>query len=161
MSETNILHRRSLMKVRKERLSRSLVQDTLMVSKSILQKQELNINLQELDQIPKKRMNLVKVVEVAIPVIFFSVIGWIIYSTGIDPWNKIKDIFLVWFLVHGILSAVGARNRTRTSFINSYCVCGCPVYVFRTVFRTRMVRRSCRSKITKTYCKRFPGFKQA
>jgi len=76
--------------------------------KQYLAKQELNVNLQELDQIPKKRMNLVKVVEVAIPVIFFSVIGWIIYSTGIDPWNKIKDIFLVWFLVHGILSAVGA-----------------------------------------------------
>jgi pheromone shutdown-related protein TraB len=76
--------------------------------KKHLQTQELNINLQELDTVPKKRMNLVKVVEVAIPVIFFSIIGWIIYSTGIDPWNKIKDIFLVWFLVHGILSAVGA-----------------------------------------------------
>ena len=76
--------------------------------KQYLAKQELNVNLQELEQIPKKRMNLVKIVEVAIPVIFFSVIGWIIYSTGIDPWNKIKDIFLVWFLVHGILSAVGA-----------------------------------------------------
>jgi len=75
--------------------------------KKHLQKQELNIALQELDQVPKKRMNLVKVIEVAIPVIFFSVIGWIIYSTGIDPWNKIKDIFLVWFLVHGILSGVG------------------------------------------------------
>jgi pheromone shutdown-related protein TraB len=75
--------------------------------KKHLQKQELNVPLQELDQVPKKRMNLVKVIEVAIPVIFFSVIGWIIYSTGINPWNKIKDIFLVWFLVHGILSGVG------------------------------------------------------
>jgi pheromone shutdown-related protein TraB len=75
--------------------------------KKHLEKQDLNINLQELDQIPKKRFNLVKAVEIAIPVIFFSVIGWIIYSTGIDPWNKIKDIFLIWFLVHGILAAVG------------------------------------------------------
>jgi pheromone shutdown-related protein TraB len=75
--------------------------------KKHLQKQELNISLQELDQVPKKRMSLVKVIEVAIPVIFFSVIGWIIYSTGIDPWNKIKDIFLIWFLVHGILAGVG------------------------------------------------------
>ena len=39
--------------------------------------------------------------------IFFGLIGWIIYSTGIDPWNKIKDIFLVWFLIHGILAGVG------------------------------------------------------
>jgi pheromone shutdown-related protein TraB len=76
--------------------------------KKHLQTQDLNVNLRELDTVPKKRINLVKVVEVAIPVIFFSIIGWIIYSTGIDPWNKIKDIFLIWFLVHGILSAVGA-----------------------------------------------------
>ena len=76
--------------------------------KKHLQIQELNINLQELEKITKKRISLVKIIEVAIPVIFFSVIGWIIYSTGIDSWNKIKDIFLVWFLVHGILSAVGA-----------------------------------------------------
>ena len=76
--------------------------------KKHLQTQELNINLQELEKITKKRISLVKIIEVAIPVIFFSVIGWIIYSTGIDSWNKIKDIFLVWFLVHGILSAVGA-----------------------------------------------------
>jgi pheromone shutdown-related protein TraB len=76
--------------------------------KKHLQTQELNINLQDLEKITKKRISLVKIIEVAIPVIFFSVIGWIIYSTGINPWNKIKDIFLVWFLVHGILSAAGA-----------------------------------------------------
>ena len=76
--------------------------------KKHLQTRELNINLQDLEKITKKRISLVKIIEVAIPVIFFSFIGWIIYSTGIDPWNKIKDIFLIWFLVHGILSAAGA-----------------------------------------------------
>jgi pheromone shutdown-related protein TraB len=75
--------------------------------KKHLQSERHDANLQELEQIPKKRFNLVKVVEIAIPVIFFGVIAWIIYSTGIDPWNKIKDIFLVWFLVHGILAGVG------------------------------------------------------
>lgn len=75
--------------------------------KKHLEKQNPNIDLQELEQIPKKRFNLIKAVEIAIPVIFFSVIGWIIYSTGVDPWNKIKDIFVIWFLVHGILAAVG------------------------------------------------------
>jgi pheromone shutdown-related protein TraB len=76
--------------------------------KKHLEKQELNLNLQDLDIVPKKRITLIKIIEVVIPVIFFSVIGWIIYSTGIDPWNKIKDIFLIWFLVHGILSGAGA-----------------------------------------------------
>jgi pheromone shutdown-related protein TraB len=72
-----------------------------------LQNKDLQVDLQKLDQIPKKRFSLVKVVEVAIPVVFFAVIGWIIYSTGADPLNKIKDVFLIWFLVHGILSAAG------------------------------------------------------
>ncbi len=75
--------------------------------KKHLEKQDLNANLQQLEQIPKKRVNLVKIVEVAIPVIFFGIIGWIIYSTGIDPLEKIKNIFLIWFLVHGILAGVG------------------------------------------------------
>jgi pheromone shutdown-related protein TraB len=65
------------------------------------------VDLQVLDVVPKKRFSWVKVVEVAIPVVFFALIGWIIYSTGIDPWNKIKDIFVIWFLVHGILAGVG------------------------------------------------------
>ena len=75
--------------------------------KKHLQKKDFNINLDEINKVPKKRVSLVKIIEVIIPVIFFSVIGWIIYSTGIDPWNKIKDIFLIWFLVHGILAAAG------------------------------------------------------
>jgi len=75
--------------------------------KKHLQDQKQDIDLKEFEQIPKKRFNLLKIIEVIIPVIFFGVIGWIIYSTGIDPWNKIKDIFLVWFLVHGILAGIG------------------------------------------------------
>lgn len=75
--------------------------------KKHLENQDLNTNLQELEKIPKKRMNLTKIIEIAIPVIFFGVIGWIIYSTGLTSLDKIKDIFLVWFLVHGILSGIG------------------------------------------------------
>lgn len=72
-----------------------------------LEKKDESVDLSKLEQIPKKRISVTKIVEVIIPVIFFGVIGWIIYSTGIDPWNKIKDIFLIWFLVHGILAGVG------------------------------------------------------
>jgi len=75
--------------------------------KKHLQNEQLNVNLQELEQVPKKRFSLIKVVEIAIPVIFFGIIAWIIYSTGFTSLDKIKDIFLVWFLVHGILAGVG------------------------------------------------------
>ncbi|MBN1280707.1 MAG: TraB/GumN family protein [Candidatus Thermoplasmatota archaeon] len=73
-----------------------------------LEQPNLNVDITTLDTVPKKRVSLIKVVEVAIPVIFFAVIGWIIYTNGLSGWEKIKDVFLIWFLVHGILSAAGA-----------------------------------------------------
>jgi pheromone shutdown-related protein TraB len=88
--------------------------------KKQLEEHNKPVDLQALEQIPKKRFSLVKAVEISIPVIFFSVIAWIIYSTGVDPWNKIKDIFVIWFLVHGILAAIGvliARGHPLSAFI--------------------------------------------
>jgi pheromone shutdown-related protein TraB len=76
--------------------------------KKHLQTKELNINLQELDTVPKKRMNLVKIVEVAIPVIFFAIIGWLLYTQGSNAWNDIANMFIWWFLIHGSFSAAGA-----------------------------------------------------
>jgi pheromone shutdown-related protein TraB len=72
-----------------------------------IEKKQPYVSLYDLEQVPKKRLSWMKVVEVAIPVVFFAVIGWILYSSGTAPLEKIKDIFLIWFLVHGILSAVG------------------------------------------------------
>lgn len=91
--------------------------------KQLLEKPGLNIDLREFDTVPTKRVSLVKVIEVAIPVIFFAVIGWIIYSSGMDPWNKIKDVFLIWFLVHGILSAAGAAiaRGHPLSILTAFC----------------------------------------
>jgi len=43
--------------------------------KKHLQDQNLDRDLKEFEQIPKKRFNLLKIIEVIIPVIFFSVIG--------------------------------------------------------------------------------------
>lgn len=76
--------------------------------KQYLTKQELNINLQELNQIPKKRFDLVKLIEVAIPVIFFAIIGWLLYTKGSNAWNEIANMFIWWFLLHGAFSAAGA-----------------------------------------------------
>jgi pheromone shutdown-related protein TraB len=73
----------------------------------VLKQQEPVIDLKELEFVPKKRLSVVKAVGFAIPVVFFGVIGWIIFSNGFDPFDKIKDIFLIWFLVNGILSAAG------------------------------------------------------
>lgn len=74
-----------------------------------LEKGDVMVDLKELEKIPKKRrVSIVKVVEIAIPVIFFAVIGWLLYTRGGAAWSQIGNIFLWWFLIHGGLSALGA-----------------------------------------------------
>jgi pheromone shutdown-related protein TraB len=73
-----------------------------------LQKQDFHIDLEDLERVPKKRVSLAKVVSIAIPVIFFAIIGWLLYTQGAAAWNKIANMFIWWFLIHGLLSAAGA-----------------------------------------------------
>ena len=68
----------------------------------------LKVNLKDLEQIPKKKVSIAKVVGVAIPVLFFALIGWLLYTRGPEAWSQIGNIFLWWFLIHGALSALGA-----------------------------------------------------
>jgi len=76
--------------------------------KKHLEKQRVDVDLAALESVPKKRISLTKVVAVAVPMIFAAVVFWLLFSRGDAAWSKIGDIFLIWFLVHGILSAAGA-----------------------------------------------------
>lgn len=76
--------------------------------KEHLEKDALNVNLQELEQIPKKRISIAKIVTIAIPTIFFAVMTWIILTSGANAWSQIGNMFLVWFLLHSCLAALGA-----------------------------------------------------
>ncbi|MEM0466378.1 MAG: TraB/GumN family protein [Candidatus Thermoplasmatota archaeon] len=69
--------------------------------------QASTVNVKELEQIPKKKINLGKAFAVAIPVLFASVIIWLLMSRGEAAWADIGKIFLWWFLIHGVLSAGG------------------------------------------------------
>jgi pheromone shutdown-related protein TraB len=76
--------------------------------KSYLEKKNLDVDLEELEKIPKKRVSVGKIIAVAIPVIFASVILWLIMSRGANAWAEIGNIFFWWFIIHGVLSALGA-----------------------------------------------------
>ncbi len=65
-------------------------------------------DLKKLETVPKKRINLAKLVAYAIPVVFFAVIGWIALTGGTDAWERLYNAFLWWFLINGSLSALGA-----------------------------------------------------
>lgn len=76
--------------------------------KNYLDKKDFDIDLKELEQVPKKRISVGKIVAFAIPVIFALIIIWLIMSRGSNAWAEIGNVFLWWFLIHGILSALGA-----------------------------------------------------
>jgi pheromone shutdown-related protein TraB len=67
-----------------------------------------NVDLKELEYVPKKRIKVGKTVAYAIPVLFVAVIAWLLFTRGTSAWADIKDIFLWWFLINGVLSAIGA-----------------------------------------------------
>lgn len=76
--------------------------------KEKLEKGEIKTDLKMLEEVPKKRIKLTKVVAYAIPVLFVALILWLIYSRGPDAWADIQNVFLWWFLINGSLSALGA-----------------------------------------------------
>ncbi len=67
-----------------------------------------NVDLKELEYVPKKRIKVGKTVAYAIPVLFVTLIAWLLFTRGTAAWIDIKDIFLWWFLINGVLSAIGA-----------------------------------------------------
>ena len=62
--------------------------------KTKLEKGELKTDLKDLEQVPKKRIKISKVVAYAIPVLFVGLILWLIYTRGPDAWADIKDVLI-------------------------------------------------------------------
>ncbi|MDD4251211.1 MAG: TraB/GumN family protein [Candidatus ainarchaeum sp.] len=67
-------------------------------------KKEKKINLQELNIIPKK-INYLKYLKYAIPLIFFIFIGFLFITKGI---GTTTNALVIWFLANGTCSAIGA-----------------------------------------------------
>jgi pheromone shutdown-related protein TraB len=76
--------------------------------KKHLEEKEFEVDLHELEQVPKKHVSIAKLVAYSIPVLFVSLLVWMIITRGPGAWEDIKNMFLAWFLINGSLSAVGA-----------------------------------------------------
>jgi len=76
--------------------------------KNYLEKEDFDVDLNELEQVPKKRVSLGKIVGFAIPVFFALIVVWLLISRGSDAWAEIGNIFFWWFIINGVLSALGA-----------------------------------------------------
>jgi pheromone shutdown-related protein TraB len=69
-------------------------------------------SFEELNAVPKKRIRVGKAIAYAIPILFISLLGWLLYSglTTQDPgyWDNLRRVMITWFLINGICSAAGA-----------------------------------------------------
>ena len=68
-----------------------------------LEKKKLDVDLKELEYLPKKRFSILKAIGYAIPVLFAALIIYAVFWKGTDLalW-----MFFYWFIINGICSAV-------------------------------------------------------
>lgn len=62
------------------------------------------VDLHALEEVPKKRVNVLKILGYCIPVLFAGLIGYAFIAKG---FGLASQMFLWWFLINGICSAVG------------------------------------------------------
>ncbi|UCH89456.1 MAG: TraB/GumN family protein [Thermoplasmata archaeon] len=73
--------------------------------KKHLEKPEKIPELSELEKVPPKRISILKLIGWLIPILFFAMFAWLLYT---GEWWKMQEMFLWWFLINGICSAIGA-----------------------------------------------------
>ncbi len=69
-----------------------------------LKKKSLDVDLKKLEEVPKKRISIMKVIAYSIPVF---VIGLFAYMILTGNWEQAADAFIWWVLINGSLSALG------------------------------------------------------
>ena len=73
--------------------------------KKYLEQKEVDVDLKELEYVPKKRFSVLKTIGYSIPVLFVVLIIYGFYTKGS---GLVLEMFLYWFLINGICSAIGA-----------------------------------------------------
>ena len=69
-----------------------------------LQEKTLDVDLKELEYVPEKRFSVLKTIGYAIPVVFAIMVIYAFYYKGVD---LAVEMFLYWFLINGVCSAIG------------------------------------------------------
>lgn len=72
--------------------------------KKYLENNVKEIDLKKLDYVPKKRFSILKIIGYIIPVLFAFLIIYAFYFNGLD---LALEMFIYWFLINGIFSAIG------------------------------------------------------
>ena len=73
--------------------------------KEHLKRKKLDIDLKELEFVPKKRFSIMKVIAYSIPVLFVAIIAYMAITRG---WELAAEGILAWIIINGLFSAIGA-----------------------------------------------------
>jgi pheromone shutdown-related protein TraB len=69
-------------------------------------------SFEELNYVPKKRIRLGKTIAYLIPILFFTLLIWLVYNgfTTQDPdyWDNLARVMFVWIIINGLFAAIGA-----------------------------------------------------
>jgi len=69
-----------------------------------LRDDSFSVDLKELERLPKKRVPVFKIIGYLIPVLFAALIGYAFFYKGLEFASM---MFVYWFLINGICSAIG------------------------------------------------------
>jgi pheromone shutdown-related protein TraB len=72
--------------------------------KEYIKKDDLKVDIKELDFVPKKRFSILKSIGYIIPIIFGILIIYAFYFKGLD---LALEMFFYWFIINGVFSALG------------------------------------------------------
>ncbi len=70
-----------------------------------LKKKKLDVDLKSLEYIPEKRFSVLKIIGYMIPLAFVALIVYGFLTKGLE---SVANMFLYWFLINGVFSAIGA-----------------------------------------------------
>lgn len=73
--------------------------------KEHLKKKKLDVDLEKLEEVPRKRFSIMKSIAYAVPVLVVALIAYLAVTGG---WNVAAEAILAWILINGSLSALGA-----------------------------------------------------
>jgi pheromone shutdown-related protein TraB len=73
--------------------------------KKYLTSDDFSADIKELEVVPQKRFSILKTIGYAIPILFVLIIGYAFFTKGLE---QSLMLFVYWFLINGICSAVGA-----------------------------------------------------
>jgi len=73
--------------------------------KKYLDEKDFDVDLKELEYVPKKRFSVLKAIGYSIPVLFVALIVYGFYTAGS---GLVLEMFFYWFLINGVCSAIGA-----------------------------------------------------